>query len=515
MITVSLESAEYGNDRQAMRAYLTVHKGPAQGEIITAEQGSMFRVGRQANADLSISDDRAMSGLHFALLCDKTRCRIRDLNSTNGTFVNGIRVNLVELHDRDTIRAGSSEFQVRFDGEITTTVVDPLMYPELRRLRETEAGRQPTEKPLTPAPPALSSADLESTENHSSDIELLAKQVTEKIDRQATEIDDANDSSLHDSVNIVRLNVTFEDTSGKRHVWLNPGQTVIVGRNQMADVTVVGDASISGVHFGLDCEQKRCRLRDLQSQNGTRLNEISVPYATIYTGDKFIAGKTEFHVTIDGGEEAPDAPLRTWVFEDLVRRKFATFYAQEIDQSYQLVDAVGVEPMPIEFLRRLARHRDVGAIVDTSQVDTKTWELSSEQSFPCDDSTAKVFHISDIEQVVDQLRANWGNDAFAFIFPHEGQERVIAEYPVAVTRYREETDYDASYFGKAGRWVQYLCEHPKRISELMPDAEAILVQHPDPKRWRLLCETNFITRLNRLGYLPSKPSLLDDSDDAD
>ncbi|MBA2115706.1 FHA domain-containing protein [Bremerella alba] len=503
-----------------MRAYLTVQEGPAQGEMITAEQGSMFRVGRQANADLSISDDRAMSGLHFALLCDKSRCRIRDLNSTNGTFVNGIRVNLVELHDRDTIRAGGSEFQVRFEGEITTTVVDPLMYPEIQRLREKDSQKEPGKKPFAPAAQAVSPATLESTNDFGQEVEQLAQQISAEVENECTEKVDSDAPSKWDSIRIIRLNVTFEDASGKRHVWLIPGQTVIIGRNQMADVTVVGDASISGVHFGLDCEEKRCRLRDLQSQNGTKLNDVDVPYATIYTGDKFLAGKTEFHVTIDGGEEAPDAPLRTWVFEDLVRRKFATFFAKEVGENYHLVDAVGVEPLPIEFLRRLARHRDVGAIVDTSKVKSQPWESNSEGTFDCDGSHAKVFHIADIEKVVDEVREAWGKDAFAFIFPHEGKEEVISAYPEAVAKYREETDSDAPDsdapdFGSAGDWIDWLCEHPDRISELMPNAEAIFIQHTDPKRWRLLCETDFISRLNRLGYLPSKPSVLNEPESSD
>jgi len=451
-----------------------------------------------------------MSGLHFALLCDKSRCRIRDLNSTNGTFVNGIRINLVELHDRDTIRAGNSEFQVRFEGEITTTVVDPLMYPEIQRLREQGPEEATGKEAFAPEAQPVSPASLESTSELGEEVEQLARQISADVEKGSTERQEPEEVPSYDSVRILRLNVTFEDSSGKRHIWLIPGQTVIIGRNQMADVTVVGDASISGIHFGLDCEEKRCRLRDLQSQNGTRLNDVTVPYATIYTGDTFTAGKTEFHVSIDGGEEAPDAPLRTWVFEDLVRRKFATFYAQEVGQDYHLVDAVGIEPMPIEFLRRLARHRDVGAIVDTTKVNAKHWEASSEQCLDCDHSQIKVFQIPDIEKVVDEVREAWGQDAFAFIFPYEGKEDAISKYPRAVSQYRQETAADSSEPGSAGDWIKWLSEHPDRISDLMPDAEAIFVQHPDPARWRLLCETDFISRLNRLGYLPSKPSLLDE-----
>jgi len=119
-----------------MRAILTILSGPEQGKVLSIEPGNMLRFGRKSSAEVSIPEDRAMSGLHFAILMDKSRCRIRDLNSTNGTFVNGIRANLVELFDRDAIKAGNSEFEIRFEGSINSTIVDPLLYPEIDKIRK-------------------------------------------------------------------------------------------------------------------------------------------------------------------------------------------------------------------------------------------------------------------------------------------------------------------------------------------------------------------------------------------
>ncbi|PQO38586.1 hypothetical protein C5Y97_11110 [Blastopirellula marina] len=497
-----------------MRAFLTVQHGPAKGETISAEPGMMLRVGRQANADLTIGNDHAMSGLHFALLCDKNRCRLRDLNSTNGTFVNGIRVNLVELYDRDTIRAGNSEFQVRFEGEINTTVIDPLMYPEVQRLREKDAqkgnsplGRSPSAIPVNPL-------GLDSTDELSPEITDLANAISAEQEQQSEETELHCDSPKTDSQpSITRLNVSFEDATRKRQIWLTPGQTVIVGRNQMSDITVVGDASISGVHFALDCEENRCRLRDLQSQNGITLNGVSVPYATIYTGDKFIAGTTEFQVTIDGGQEAPDAPLRTWVFEDLVRRKFATFYAKDIGTDYHLVDAVGIEPLPIELLRRLARHRDIGVIVDGTEIRSEVWEKAAQETFACDPSAVKVVHMADIEKVIEPLHQEWGKNALAFLFPYAGQEGALADLAPEITAYIPHGRQRAG-FGNVGDWVMWLSESPSEIPKRLPHIEAVFIQHPDARRWRMLCDTDFISQLNRLGYLPSHPSpLLEQEDD--
>jgi len=54
-----------------------------------------------------------MSTRHFAIICENEHCHIRDLASTNGTFVNGARVSEATLHDGDRIEAGSSVFRVR------------------------------------------------------------------------------------------------------------------------------------------------------------------------------------------------------------------------------------------------------------------------------------------------------------------------------------------------------------------------------------------------------------------
>ena len=44
------------------------------------------------------------------------RCDLRDLGSTNGTFVNERRVDRVRLNSGDRIAAGQSIFQVRVEG---------------------------------------------------------------------------------------------------------------------------------------------------------------------------------------------------------------------------------------------------------------------------------------------------------------------------------------------------------------------------------------------------------------
>jgi pSer/pThr/pTyr-binding forkhead associated (FHA) protein len=93
---------------------LEVQTGPSSGKIIRLPVGRSFRVGRGAESDIAFAKDAFMSGLHFSLECDSTTCSINDLNSRNGTLVNGERVHQTLLRDGDTIVAGCTLLEVRF-----------------------------------------------------------------------------------------------------------------------------------------------------------------------------------------------------------------------------------------------------------------------------------------------------------------------------------------------------------------------------------------------------------------
>jgi hypothetical protein len=54
-----------------------------------------------------------MSGVHFVLECDDASCVLRDFGSSNGTMVNGRRVNSALLNHGDMLMAGETTFFVR------------------------------------------------------------------------------------------------------------------------------------------------------------------------------------------------------------------------------------------------------------------------------------------------------------------------------------------------------------------------------------------------------------------
>lgn len=74
-----------------MRVNIEVTAGPARGRIFSIDQPDLFIVGRAKDSKISLPNDPYLSRQHFVLEIAPPNCRITDLGSKNGTFVNGVR----------------------------------------------------------------------------------------------------------------------------------------------------------------------------------------------------------------------------------------------------------------------------------------------------------------------------------------------------------------------------------------------------------------------------------------
>ncbi len=95
-----------------MRVILDVLEGPQKGRSFVFERHDTFIVGRSRFVHCPMPEDRALSRDHFLIEINPPQCELRDLGSTNGTFVNNERVNRVKLSSGDMIAAGQSVFRV-------------------------------------------------------------------------------------------------------------------------------------------------------------------------------------------------------------------------------------------------------------------------------------------------------------------------------------------------------------------------------------------------------------------
>ena len=96
-----------------MKILLEIRSGPNAGAKFPLAPGQPLRIGRNAKVDHAFPDDRLMSGLHFSIECGEKGCRILDLQSSNGTLLNGARVKEAILANGDEIRAGNTVFVIR------------------------------------------------------------------------------------------------------------------------------------------------------------------------------------------------------------------------------------------------------------------------------------------------------------------------------------------------------------------------------------------------------------------
>ncbi len=101
---------------------LTLHLDPEQGEPIEIRRLPVS-LGRK-NADIVIPDD-TISSLHAVIEEKGGGLILRDVGSTNGSYVNGKAVTSAPVRDGDVLRLGEVEFTLRHEsvGESTETML--------------------------------------------------------------------------------------------------------------------------------------------------------------------------------------------------------------------------------------------------------------------------------------------------------------------------------------------------------------------------------------------------------
>ena len=87
-----------------------------------------IKIGREASNDFSFPNDTKMSSAHFELSAELGCCRVRDLGSSNGLFLNAKRIAAALLVEGDELQAGESRWRVVVRGGQTApyTAETPL-----------------------------------------------------------------------------------------------------------------------------------------------------------------------------------------------------------------------------------------------------------------------------------------------------------------------------------------------------------------------------------------------------
>jgi eukaryotic-like serine/threonine-protein kinase len=114
-----------------MQVNLKVISGPYKGRIFSFTQHDSFLIGRSPEAHLCLPDDRFFSRNHCLLEINPPHSFLRDLGSTNGTFVNGQRVRDAFLKNGDRLQGGETVLVVEVtasdDPNLSETTQDALI----------------------------------------------------------------------------------------------------------------------------------------------------------------------------------------------------------------------------------------------------------------------------------------------------------------------------------------------------------------------------------------------------
>src|SRR6476619_609008 len=100
-----------------MQVNLKVTEGPYKGRIFSFTQHDTFLIGRSPDAHLCLPEDRYFSRNHCLLEMNPPHSYLRDLDSTNGTFLNGPRVKDAFLKNGDRIQCGETILIVEVTAE--------------------------------------------------------------------------------------------------------------------------------------------------------------------------------------------------------------------------------------------------------------------------------------------------------------------------------------------------------------------------------------------------------------
>jgi serine/threonine-protein kinase len=107
-----------------MKVKLKVIAGPHHGREFSFDQPDTFLIGRTDKAHFCLPGDRFFSRNHCLLEIAPPQCFLRDLGSTNGTFVNGKSVHTAYLRNGDTIQGGETVLLVEtYPDEVPTNAV--------------------------------------------------------------------------------------------------------------------------------------------------------------------------------------------------------------------------------------------------------------------------------------------------------------------------------------------------------------------------------------------------------
>ena len=200
----------------------------------------------------------------------------------------------------------------------------------------------------------------------------------------------------------------FVVRSGKeagRTVAVNTGQAISLGRLKGCDV-VMDDEAASRRHCTIAAREDTCVVSDLQSANGTFVNEKRIVSEEVRKGDKIRIGSTVFEL-IDATAMGEGA------------RTHSTTSLSLVESRNQTVVSRAVDPTKLEFLSQVYKRKDEADLLQSAQKYLTTLHKVSEI----------LSRASSVEALFDSivsaiLEVSGGDRAAVLMRPRDGSKDI-------------------------------------------------------------------------------------------
>lgn len=244
-------------------------------------------VGRDPACDLTI-DSSLLSRRHAKLIIEEEHLRVIDLDSANGTYVNGIKISETNAHPGD---------EIRFDQQKFVVIGPTPQQQEQLQENQTEVRGQHTEADDT----AYRTVSEPTADTHANGDTVMVNDEETRFYSPAPTI--AQIVELASNAQTQRFTLEKEQHQ--------------IGRSEACEF-VLDDKSVSKRHAQFTFIQGNWNLEDLGSSNGVLVNGNRVDQVVLANGDKLKLGRREFEF-LDDGSPGSDADPATRVYQPTLR----------------------------------------------------------------------------------------------------------------------------------------------------------------------------------------------------
>lgn len=289
-------------------------KGVYTGQVIDIDEA--LTIGRDPSCDLVIGSN-LVSRKHATLTNDGGTLELIDNNSSNGSFVNGIKVARHRLNAGDVITFDTEEFSVVFKPE---DKIEAELAPDSDATVIQPAGHLGSQSETTvmeaiSVPSAPAQSEVPEEDNLKTQVSFVpeapqdaqqtmvtpASELSVDQDAQQTMVSAPAAGSVQappamkpaptaavPAAKVVELVGRMEPVAGR--VFTLTKSLLTVGRSPFNDIILKTD-SVSSHHAEIECQDGCWLVRDLYSSNGTYVNGVRIEEQEVVPGDILMFGE--------------------------------------------------------------------------------------------------------------------------------------------------------------------------------------------------------------------------------